>query len=86
MDTETVWIGDVPVQVVAKLRLFAEARGQSLEGYLRDFLSMEASVPPIEEVMARIASREPINYTVEELREFRGRPPGRQVMSTMGRR
>jgi hypothetical protein len=76
VDTETIRIADVPVQVVAKLRLFAEARCQPLEDYLRDFLSMEASDPPIEEVMVRIASREPINYTVEELREHveEGRP------------
>jgi hypothetical protein len=69
VDTETIRIGSVPVQVVAKLRHFAEVRGQSLEAYLRDFLSAEASMPSIEEVMARITSREPINYTVEELQE-----------------
>jgi hypothetical protein len=76
VDTETIRISDVPVQVVAKLCLFAEARSQSLEDYLRDFLQMEAGMPPIEEVMVRIASREPINYTVEELREYidEGRP------------
>jgi hypothetical protein len=56
MDTTVVQVRDVPVDVVATLKARAEARGQSLASYLRDLLAREAQVPPIEDVMADIAS------------------------------
>ena len=43
---------------------------QSLAAYLRDLLTREAQTPPIEDVMAGIASREPVSYTIEDLRSF----------------
>ena len=76
MDTTVVQVRDVPVDVVATLKARAEARGQSLAAYLRDLLAREAQAPPIEDVMADIASREPVSYTMEELRSFAG--DGRQ--------
>jgi antitoxin FitA len=70
MDTTVVQVRDVPVDVVATLKARAEARGQSLAGYLRDLLTREAQTPPIEDVMATIASREPVSYSLEDLRSF----------------
>jgi antitoxin FitA len=70
MDTTVVQVRDVPVEVVATLKARAEARGQSLAAYLRDLLGREAQAPPIEDVMAGIASREPVSYTIEDLRSF----------------
>jgi len=70
MDTTVVQVRDVPVDVVATLKARAEARGQSLAAYLRDLLAREAQAPPIEDVMAGIASREPVSYTIEDLRSF----------------
>ena len=70
MDTTVVQVRDVPVDVVATLKARAEARGQSLAAYLRDLLAREAHAPPVEDVMADIASREPVSYTIEDLRSF----------------
>jgi plasmid stability protein len=65
-----VQVRDVPVEVVAAIKARADARGQSLAAYLRDLLASEAAMPPIEEVMATIATREAVSYTVEDLRSF----------------
>lgn len=70
METTVVQVRDVPVDVIATLKARAEARGQSLAAYLRDLLAREAQAPAIEDVMAGIASREPVSYTIEELRSF----------------
>lgn len=63
-------VRDIPEDVVAMLKTRAKARGQSLTAYLRDLLTQEAARPSIEDVMANIATREPINYTIEDLRSF----------------
>jgi antitoxin FitA len=70
MDTTVVQVRDVPVEVVAALKAHADARGQSLSAYLRDLLAREAAMPPIEDVMSAIAAREPVSYTLEDLRAF----------------
>lgn len=70
METTVVQVRDVPLIVVDALKARAEARGMSLSAYLRDLLASEAAMPPIEEVMETIATREPINYAVEDLRAF----------------
>jgi len=64
-------VRNVPVAVVAILRARADARGESLSAFLRNLLAQEASVPPIEDVMARIESRQPISYAAEDLEAFR---------------
>lgn len=63
-------VRDVPVEVVATLKARAEARGQTLAAYLRELLAREAETLTIEDVMAGIASREPVEYTLEDLRSF----------------
>lgn len=76
VDKTVVQVRDVPVEVIAILKARAEVRGQSLSAYLRDLLAQEAAMPAIDEVMATIAAREPVHYTLEDLREFAadGRP------------
>lgn len=70
MDTIVVQVRDIPVDVVAVLKARADARGQSFSAYLRDLLAREAATLPIEDVMAAIAAREPVDYTLEDLRSF----------------
>jgi antitoxin FitA len=70
MTMATVQVRDVPDEVVATLKERADARGQSLTAYLRDLLTQEAGLPPIDEVMARIAGREPVQYRTEDLRDL----------------
>jgi antitoxin FitA len=61
----------VPDEVVAWLKQCATVRGQSLTAYIRDMLAEEAARPPVEEVMERIATRTPINYSPEFVRTAR---------------
>ena len=68
--TTVVQVRDVPEEVVAALKARADARGQSLTAYLRDLLAQEAAMPPIEDVMARVASRQRVTYTLDDLRAF----------------
>jgi plasmid stability protein len=70
MDTTVVQVRDVPVDVVVTLKARAEARGESLAAFLRNLLTQEASMPPIDDVMAGIAAREPVDYDPEDLRTF----------------
>jgi plasmid stability protein len=65
-----VQVRDMPEEIVDTLKTRAEARGQSLSAYLRDLLTQEARMPLIEEVMARIAQDEPIDYSVEDIRAY----------------
>ena len=41
-----------------------------IAAYLRDLLTQEAALPPVEDVMAGIASREPVAYAMDDLRSF----------------
>ncbi|MCO5969429.1 FitA-like ribbon-helix-helix domain-containing protein [Actinoallomurus soli] len=65
-----VQVRDVPDDVIAKLKQRAEARGQSLAAYLRDLMTEAAANPSVEEVMDRIATRAPITYSLDDVREF----------------
>jgi plasmid stability protein len=70
MSSTVIQVRDLPEEVVATLKARAESRGQSLAAYLRDLLTQEAALPPVEDVMAGIASREPVTYTIDDLRSF----------------
>jgi antitoxin FitA len=65
-----VQVRDVPDDVIVKLKQRAEARGQSLAAYLRDLMTEAAANPAIEEVMDRIATRPPIKYNLDDVRDF----------------
>ncbi len=66
----TVQVRDLPEEVIATLKARAESRGQSFASYVRELLTQEAAMPPIEDVMAGIAAREPVNYSIDDLRAF----------------
>ncbi len=70
MSSTVVQVRDLPEDVVATLKARAALHGQSLAAYLRDLLTQEAAMPPVEDVMAGITSREPVRYTMAELRCF----------------
>lgn len=65
-----VQVRDVPADAVDVLRARAERKGQSLAAYLREVIVEEASAPDIDEVMTQIAEDDPIEYTIDDLREF----------------
>jgi plasmid stability protein len=60
-------VRDVPEEVIATLRERAEASGMSLSAYVRDILAAEAEQEPMEDVIDRIATREPVEVTDEEI-------------------
>lgn len=60
-------VRDVPDEVLAKLRERAEAQGVSLSAYVRDMLANDARQPTMAEVVARIATREPVEVTDDEI-------------------
>jgi plasmid stability protein len=70
MSSTVVQVRDLPEDVVATLKARAQVRGQSLAAYLRDLLTQEAAMPPVEDVMTEIAAREPVSYTIDDLRSF----------------
>ena len=63
-------IRDVDANDVAVLRQRAEREGMSLSAYLRALIHDEASQPTNAEVVARIAEREPVDISVEEMLGF----------------
>jgi hypothetical protein len=70
METTIVQVRDVPVTVLATLRARAEAQGISLSVFLRNLMASEAAMPSISDVMATIATREPVTYENADLRSF----------------
>jgi hypothetical protein len=61
-------VRDVDEAVIRELKARAEAQGLSLSAFVRDLLAEEAALPSIRNVMNRIASREPVAYSAEDLR------------------
>ncbi|WP_017556411.1 FitA-like ribbon-helix-helix domain-containing protein [Nocardiopsis baichengensis] len=70
-ETTVVQVRDVPAEAVETLKARAARKGLSLAAYLRELILEEASLPELDEVMARLSQDEPIDYTEEDLREFR---------------
>ncbi|RCG30237.1 hypothetical protein DQ384_15940 [Sphaerisporangium album] len=60
---------DVPEEVVEILKSRAAASGMSLTTYLRERLCEEAAIPSIEEVMAKIATDDPIPHDPDLVQE-----------------
>lgn len=52
-----VQVRNVPDDVLTRLKKRAAARGQSLQGYLRDLLAAEAAVEVNNEILARARAR-----------------------------
>jgi plasmid stability protein len=64
-----IQIRDVPDETERTLKARAERKGKSLTAYLRDLLNEEAATPTLDEVMAKIATDEPVPYDPDFVRE-----------------
>lgn len=64
-----IQIRDVPDETERTLKARAEHEGKSLTAYVRDLLNEEAGTPTLDEVMARIATDEPVPYDPDFVRE-----------------
>ncbi|WP_326829951.1 hypothetical protein OIE13_11005 [Streptosporangium sp. NBC_01810] len=64
-----IQIRDVPEATERTLKARAEREGKSLTAYLRDLLNEEAATPALDEVMAKIATDEPVPYDPDFVRE-----------------
>lgn len=70
MSKTILQVRDIEVEVVETLRSRAEARGMSLSAFVRAVLAQEAMLPSPEDVMARIAGREPLSVSSSDVREL----------------
>lgn len=70
MKTEIIQVRDVPAEEVGILRARAAARNMSLSSYLRDLIHNDTSRPSLDEVIARIATRDSIEADSEDVRSF----------------
>jgi hypothetical protein len=70
MSTTILQVRDIDVAVLDVLRQRAEAKGLSLSGYVRNLLAEEAALPSPDELMTRIASREPVDVTSDDVRDM----------------
>ena len=70
-----IQVRNVPEKLHRELTRRARKRGQTLTDYIQEILEREVSTPPQEDVWARIASREPIEFDkpvwqiIREMRE-----------------
>ncbi|WP_066373731.1 FitA-like ribbon-helix-helix domain-containing protein [Herbidospora mongoliensis] len=64
-----IQIRDVSESTELALKARAEREGKSLASYLRDVLDEMVATPTLDEVMAKIATDEPVPYDPEFVRE-----------------
>jgi len=67
MTMATLQVRDLPDEVLVELKERAEKDGVSLSFYVRELLTDAVSYPPMDEVMARIASREPVRISTQDV-------------------
>lgn len=70
MAGEVIQVRDVPSEDVQELRARSAARGISLSQYLRELIHDDTSRPPMGDVLSRIATRQPVEATAEDVRSF----------------
>ncbi|MPZ89477.1 MAG: hypothetical protein GEU81_15710 [Nitriliruptorales bacterium] len=70
MNNEILQVRDVDSGDLAVLRDRAAREGKSLSAYLRDLLHDEATQMTNAEVVARIAEEEPIDVSLDEIRDY----------------
>lgn len=70
MTTETLQVRDVPGEDLEVLRARAAAQNLSLSGYLRELIHNDASTPSMKEFLARIAARDPVEASGEDIRSL----------------
>ena len=67
MNNAILQVRDVPPGVIATLRERADRQGISLSAYVRSLLADDAAQPTMDEVIARITTRDPIEISDEEI-------------------
>lgn len=70
MSTEIIQVRDVPDDDANMLRARAASRGISLSRYLRELIHDDASRPSMADVLSRIASRDSIEASGDDIRSF----------------
>lgn len=70
MSTEILQVRDVPAEDVEVLRARAAARNMSLSSYMRELIHDDTSRPAMGEVLSRIAARDSIEASGEDIRSF----------------
>ena len=70
MGTEIIQVRDVPSEDVEALRARAASRNMSLSSYLRELIHDDTSRPAMTDVLARIADRDHIEASDEDIRSF----------------
>jgi len=70
MNTEILQVREVPTEDVEVLRARAASRKMSLSSYLRELIHDDARRPALTEVLERIATREPIEASSDDIRSF----------------
>jgi hypothetical protein len=70
MRTEIIQVRDVPAEDVDVLRARASARNISLSSYLRELIHEDSARPVMRDVLARIAPRDSIQVSREDIRAF----------------
>lgn len=68
--SEIIQVRDVPAVDVEVLRARAAARNMSLSSYLRELIHDDTSRPAMSDVIARIAARESIEVSCDDIRSF----------------
>lgn len=70
MTTEIIQVRDVPAEDLDVLRARAASRGISLSSYLRELIHQDTSRPTMADVLARIAGRDPVEASPEDIQSF----------------
>lgn len=70
MGTEIIQVRDVPTDDAQALRARAASRNMSLSRYLRELIHDDASRPAMADVLARIADRDSIEASDEDIASF----------------
>ncbi|MGW0703119.1 FitA-like ribbon-helix-helix domain-containing protein [Streptomyces sp. NPDC002867] len=63
----TLYVRDLPEEVLTKLKIRAARNHQSLQAYARSLLEQEAATPAIEDVVARIRARATARLSTDEV-------------------
>lgn len=70
MSTEIIQVRDVPAEDAEVLRARAASRNMSLSGYLRELIHDDTARPAMSDVLARVAARDNIEASSEDIRSF----------------
>ena len=70
MSSEIIQVRDVPTEDVEVLRKRAAGRQMSLSSYLRELIHDDTSRPAMSDVLARIAARDRVEASSDDIRLF----------------